>query len=88
MHHKALKTSINFVEAPAIEYIVKLDPIDIGIVKSFMQVLQNLHHTSGPAFFDTHMEYPKPCLKGDVLAIQIFKDEYRTGIAGCKNVLH
>lgn len=31
---------------------------------------------------------PKPCLKGDPLAIKISKSEYQAGWADCKNILH
>lgn len=33
-------------------------------------------------------QLPKPCLKGDALAIKIIEEEYQAGVASCKNLLH
>lgn len=46
--------------------------------KSFAQVVNNS--------FDSQL--PKPCLKGDSMAIKISESEYHVGVVDCKNILY
>lgn len=39
--------------------------------------------------FDIHLsQLPKPCLKGNELAIKISESEYQAGVQDCKNILY
>lgn len=51
--------------------------MNLGPAKSFLQDIQNTQQDLGSTFFDKHVSHiPKPCLKGDCLAIKISEDEY------------
>lgn len=58
-----------------------LSPSAILQRKSFAQALNNSCDVP-------YSQLPRPCLKGEELAIKIPEDEYRAGLEGCKNHLH
>lgn len=64
---------------------VSLTPQFLNLESLFPDVLQNF---SVSALFENHISHLKPCLKGDVIALKISKNEYEACIAKCANILY